>query len=107
MKRRPVLNEPDDEQRERAAEGVRYVEEAVQETIGVGAEALSQWDGFGWFCRRHLGVDPLTLLSGYELATEDPAAEALAVYPDAKADEARAEERAAHWAGECERRSYT
>jgi len=35
---------------------------------------------------------------------DDPAAEVLAVYPDAKADEAKAEERARHWAGEWERR---
>jgi hypothetical protein len=28
----------------------------------------------------------------------------LAVYPDAKADDARAEERAKHWSGEWERR---
>ena len=73
--------------------------EAVQESIGigVGVEALSQWEGFGRFCRRQLGVEPLTLLRAYELTREDPAAEVLAVYPEAKADEARAEERAGEW----------
>ena len=42
--------------------------------------------------------------AGYELVTEVPAPEVLAVYPDVKADEARAEERAVHWAGEWEQR---
>ena len=72
------------------------VAKAVQESIGigVGVEALSQWEGFGRFCRKHLGVEPLTLLRAYGLGKEDPAAEVLAIYPDAKADEAKAEERA-------------
>jgi hypothetical protein len=82
------------------------VAKAVQESmgIGLGVEALSQWEGFGRFCRRCLGVEPLTLLHAYGAKREDPAAEVLAIYPDAKADEARAEERAVQWAGEWERR---
>jgi hypothetical protein len=82
------------------------VAEAIQEVIGidVGVEALSQWEGFGRFCRRCLGVEALTLLRAYELGKEDPAAEVLATYPDAKFDEARAAERERHWAGEWERR---
>jgi len=47
-----------------------------------------------------LGFEPLSVMTAYRLGGKDPAAEVLAVYPDAKADEARAEERAAHWAGE-------
>jgi hypothetical protein len=79
---------------------------ALQESIGMslGVEALSQWEGFGRFCRRHLGVEPLALLRAYGLGAEDPAAEVLAAFPDANADEAKAEERALHWAGEWERR---
>ena len=82
------------------------VAKEVQESIGigVGVEALSQWEGFGRFCRRCLGVEPLTLLRAYELGKEDPSAEVLATYPDAKFDEARAAEREGHWAGEWERR---
>ena len=55
------------------------VAEEVRESIGigVGVEALSQWEGFGRFCRRCLGVEPLTLLRAYELGREDPAAEVL------------------------------
>ena len=55
MSSREVIVCVDDE------EGVLRVAEAVQESIGmgVGVEALSQWEGFGRFCRRHLGVEPL------------------------------------------------
>ena len=66
--------------------------------------ALSQWEGFGRFCRRSLNVEPLTLVRAYGVGRGDPVAEVLALYPDAKADEAKAEERAMHWAGEWERR---
>ena len=69
-----------------------------------GAEALSQREGFGRFCRRHLGLEPLTVTAAYGLGKDDPAAEVLAVYPDAQADETKAEERAGHWAREWERR---
>ena len=67
-------------------------------------EVLSMWEGFGRFCRRQLGVEPLTLLSAYELGSEDLAAEVLATFPCAKADEAKAEERAGNWAQEWDRR---
>jgi hypothetical protein len=105
-KDRPDLRKHLRELKEIAEEGVLRVAEAVQESIGigVGVEALSQWEGFGRFCRRHLGVEPMVLLCAYELVRDDPAAEVLAVYPDAKADEAKAEERAGHWAGEWEQR---
>ena len=97
---------------EGAAQGVagvrvrERVAEAVREFIGmgVGVEALSQWEGFERFCRRQLAVEPLTLLAAYGLGTDDPAAEVLAVFPGAKADKARAEERAVHWTREWERR---
>jgi len=49
-------------------------------------------------------VEPLTLLSAYELGSEDLAAEVLATFPCAKADEAKAEERAGNWAQEWDRR---
>jgi hypothetical protein len=80
VKGRPDLKE---QLREIAEESVLRVAEAVQETIGigVGVEALSQWEGFGRFCRRHLGVEPLTLLHAYGAKWEDPAAEVLAIFP--------------------------
>jgi hypothetical protein len=92
--------------REVAEEGILRVAEAVRESIGmgVGVQALSQWEGFGRFCRRQLGVEPLTLLHAYGAKWEDPAAEVLAIFPDAKVDQAKAEERAEHWAGEWTRR---
>jgi hypothetical protein len=107
VKDRPDLKRQLKELRECAELGVLRVAKAVQESIGigVGVEALSQWEGFGRFCRRHLGVEPVTLLTAYGLVRDDPAAEVLALYPDAKVDEAKAEERAVHWAGEWGRRS--
>jgi hypothetical protein len=106
IRERPDLKEQLRELRECAELSVLKVAEAVQESIGIGVgeEALSQWEGFSRFCRRSLGVEPLTLLAAYGVRTEDPAAEVLAIYPDVKADEAKAEERAGHWAGEWERR---
>ena len=109
VKERPDLNEQLRELREIAEEAVLQVAEAVQETVGIGfgEEALSQWEGFTRFCRRCLGVEPLTLLAAYGVRCEDPASEVLAVFPGAKADEAKAEERAGHWAGEWGRRFAT
>jgi hypothetical protein len=106
VKERPDLKEQLKELREVAELSVLQVADAMQESIGIGVglEALSQWEGFSRFCRRCLGVEPLTLLAAYGVRCEDPAAEVLAVYPYAKADEAKAEERAGHWAGEWERR---
>jgi hypothetical protein len=106
VKDRPDLKEQLEELRECAYESVRHVAEAVQESIGmgVGVEALSQWEWFGRFSRRHLGVEPLTLLRAYGLAKEDPAAEVLATYPDAAVDEAKASHWEGNWGREWERR---
>ena len=82
--------------REVSVEGVKRVAETLKYAIGqaYAAEILSQWEGFGRFCRDVLRVEPVTLLAAYGLGRDDPAADVLAVYLDAKADEARA----AHWA---------
>ena len=106
VRERPDLKEQLRELREVAELSVLKVAEAVQESIGmgVGVEALSQWEGFSRFCRRQLGVESLTLLGAYGIRGEDPASEVRAVYSDAKVDEAKAEERARHWTGDWERR---
>jgi len=65
-------------------------------------EALSQWEGFGRFCRRHLGVEPLVLLRGYGLGSDDPAEEVLAVCQGGGAcPSLGAGVGAAIWIGEC------
>ena len=99
VKVRPDMKEVLRDLREVAEEGLLRVAEAAQESIGigVGVEALSQWEGFSRFCRRCLGVEPLTLLAAYGVRCEDPASEVLAVFPYAKADEEKAEERAGEW----------
>ena len=92
----PDLKEQLKEVRDIAAEGVKRVAETLKYAIGEAhaMEILSQWDGFGRFCRDVLGVGPLTLLAAYALGQGDLAAEVLGAYPDAAVDEARA----AHWA---------
>jgi hypothetical protein len=82
------------------------VADTLTYSIGVAyaADLLSQWEGFGRFCRQYLSVEPLTLLRALRLGEKDPAAEVLAVYADAKADEAKAEEWAANWRREWARR---
>jgi hypothetical protein len=46
----------------------------------------------------------MVLVMAYGFGTEDPAAEVLASYPDARVDEAKAAEWAENWAREWERR---
>ena len=64
---------------------------------------LSQWEGFGRYCRKQLGVEPLTRLHAYGLAHDDPGAEVLATYPAAAVDEGRAKHWEGNWAREWER----
>ena len=103
---RPDLKRQLKELRECAELSVLRVAEEVRESIGVGvaAEALSQWEGFGRFCRKHLGVESLKLLHAYGINWEDPAAEVLATYPDAVVDEAKAAEWEQNWTRNWERR---
>ena len=68
------------------------------------AEVLSQWEGFGRFCRQHLGVEPRTVMSAYRLGSDDPAAEVIGAYPDAAVDEAKAAEWDGNWRRSWERR---
>jgi hypothetical protein len=62
------------------------------------------WDGFGRFCREALEMEPLTLVRAYGLQRDDPAAEVLAIYPDAKPDEAEAGRWAEQWCRGWDRR---
>jgi hypothetical protein len=105
VKERPDLKEQLRELRECAELSVLRVAEAVQESIGigVGVEALSQWEGFGRFCRSTLRLEPLTVTAAYGLGTEDPAAVVPGAYPDAAADKAKA----GKWAREWERCFHT
>ena len=72
--------------------------------MGHAADLLSQWEGFGRFCRDVLALEPLTLLEALRLRRGDPAAEVLASYPDAKPDEAKAAEWASTWKSNWDRR---
>ncbi len=59
-------------------------------------DLLSQWEGFGRFCRERLGVEPLTAVAAFVSGRDDVAAEVASLFPDATYDEAEA----AHWAAE-------
>jgi hypothetical protein len=106
LKARPDLKEQLKEVQEISAEGVKRVAETLKYAMGEAhaVEVLSQWEGFGRFCRESLGVEPLTLISAYGLGHDDPAVEVLASYPDAKADEAKAAEWERNWARSWSRR---
>jgi hypothetical protein len=106
---RPDLREQLKEVKAISAEGVLKVAETLKYAIGEAhaVEILSQWEGFGRFCREVLRVEPQTLLAAYGLWREDPAAEVLAVYPEAKADEAKAAHWADNWRQNWERRFAT
>ena len=96
MKERPDLKAQLRDVRAIAGEGVKKVAEAMMEAMGQGlaGEILSQWEGFGRFCRQSLGLEPMTVVKAYGLGKEDPEQEVLAEFPDAKPDEAKT----AHWA---------
>ena len=97
IKGRPDLREQLKEVREISADGVRKVAETLQYAVGYAhaADVLSQWEGFGRFCRNSLGLKPMAVMTAYKLWQDDPAAEVLASHPDAKVDEGVA----AHWEG--------
>ena len=82
-----------------AGEGVQQVADLLCHATGEAhpADVLSQWEGFGRFCRDELGTEPLTLLAAFGLEQVDPAAEVRASHPDAKADEAAAALWARNW----------
>jgi hypothetical protein len=49
-------------------------------------------------------MEPMTVVKAYGMGSEDPAAEVLASYPEAKADEAKAVEWAGKWTRNWQRR---
>ena len=67
VKGRPDLREQLKEVREISAEGVRRVAETLQYAVGYAhaTEVLSQWEGFGRFCRQTLGLEPMAVMMAY------------------------------------------
>jgi hypothetical protein len=86
------------ELREVAGEVMQAVADTLHHATGEAhaADLLSQWAGFGRFCRESLGVEPVTLLAAFRLEPADLAAEVRTSYPDARADDAES----ARWAGD-------
>jgi hypothetical protein len=67
IKGRPDLREQLKEVREISAEGVRKVAETLQYAVGYAhaTEVLSQWEGFGRFCRSSMGLEPMAVMTAY------------------------------------------
>ena len=106
FERCPDLKGVLEELREAGEWAMEQVGDTLTYAVGLmnAADLLSQWEGFGRFCRQSLGVEPMTLLRALRLEQEDPEAEVLASYPDAKADEAKAAGWAEDWRRSWERR---
>ena len=68
------------------------------------SDLLSQWEGFGRFCRESLGVEPLTLTAAFGLGRNDPAAEIRENHPDAAPDPQAVSNWAECWARNWSRR---
>lgn len=68
------------------------------------SDLLSQWEGFGRFCRQSLGVEPLTLMAAFGLERNDPAAEVREKHPEAEEDPRVASEWAECWTRNWSRR---
>ena len=80
-----------------------YVEAGAADLGITGKDVLAEQGERGVYELLDLGFGPCTMVFA-TVAGEDPAAEVLAIFPNAAGDEAKAEERALHWAGERERR---
>jgi hypothetical protein len=85
--------------KEQVGEAMAEVADTLKQAVGeaYAVDLLSQWDGFGRFCREVLALKPLTLLKALRLAEKDPAAEVVASYPEARVNEAKAAEWAGNW----------
>ena len=79
----PYLGEQLDDLQVGVGEATRLVAEELQYAVGKAhaADLLSQWEGFGRFCRDVLGVEPLVLASAFGVGIDDLAAEVRVTCP--------------------------
>jgi hypothetical protein len=96
----PMLGQQMSDLRELSGDAVGKVAETLQYAVGEAdaVDLLSQWEGFGRFCRERLALEPLTVTAAFGLGRDDPAAGLAAAFPDARLDEAEAARWAAQWA---------
>ena len=102
LRANPDLGQQPAELRAVAARGAQQVADLFHAAVGQAhaADLLSQWEGFGRFCRQELGVEATILLSAFGLGSggdEDPAAEVLAGCPGARPDDDAAASWAEQW----------
>jgi hypothetical protein len=102
----PELGRQLEELREVSEEAMRKSARTLLDAVGQlhASDLLSQWEGFGRFCRDSLGVAPVTVFRAFGLGQQDPAVEVRSVYPTAKVDEATASEWARRWSWSWRRR---
>ena len=86
--------------RDVAEEVVRKLADALHAAVGEAdaVDLLSQWEGFGRFCRDALGLEAVTVDAAFGLGRDDVASELATAFPDAKPDAAEAARWAAEWA---------
>jgi hypothetical protein len=103
---RPDLRQQLADVREIAGEATLMIADTLQYAVGqaVAIDLLSQWEGFGRFCRETLGAEPMTVTTAFGLGRADVAAEVAAAFSGATADEAEAQRWAAEWTGSWGRR---
>jgi hypothetical protein len=84
----PALKQQLDELRELGRDVTRRLADTLHYAAGEADadDLLSQWEGFGRFCRETLGMEPLTVAQAYGLQHEDPDAKVRKTCLDAAVD---------------------
>jgi hypothetical protein len=87
------------EMREVAGEATRKVAETLHAAVGEAdaVDLLSQWEGFGRFCRERLDASAVTAVAAFVSGPGDAAADLAAAFPGTRYDEAQAARWAAEW----------
>jgi hypothetical protein len=101
-----LLGEQMKDLRELGCDAVGKVAETLQYAVGEAdaVDLLSQWEGFGRFCRDRLGVEAVTLAVAFGVGSSDPMADVRQEYSGVTFDPARADDWANRWARGWERR---
>ncbi|MCW2892951.1 MAG: hypothetical protein JWO75_2440 [Actinomycetia bacterium] len=102
----PELGTQLEELREVSEIAMRQSARTLLDAVGQlhASDLLSQWEGFGRFCRESLGVEPITAFRAFGLSPQDPTMEVHSVYPPARADDATVAEWARRWSWSWRRR---
>jgi hypothetical protein len=95
-----------DEIRSVAEEVVGQIADVLSEAVGRAdaVDLLSQWQGFGRFCRSRLGLEPAVVTEAFGLGQIDVGAELAQLFPGSAPDKSGAARWAKQWSRGWERR---